>query len=160
MNRLIGRLILVGVVLVLAAQVVPVPRTNPPVTRDVAAPPPVAALLRQACYDCHSRESVWPWYSRVAPVSWLVAHDVNEGREEVDFSAWGQYGPRRQAKLLGEAVKSIEEGEMPPWYYVLMHPSARLDEPAQAALVAWAREMRERAATSAPSAPGSTAGTP
>ncbi|MGH7894396.1 MAG: heme-binding domain-containing protein [Candidatus Binatia bacterium] len=157
MKRWVVKVGLAGVVLVVAAQVVPVARTNPAVTRDVAAPVLVAALLRQACYDCHSRETVWPWYSRVAPVSWLVAHDVNEGRETVDFSAWDQYGPRRQAKLLAEVMESIEEGEMPPWYYVLMHPSAHLGEPARATLVAWAREMRER---SVPSAPGSTAGTP
>ena len=58
----------------------PVTRQNPPVTGDVTAPADVGGILRRACYDCHSHETVWPWYSRVAPASWLVAHDVDEGR--------------------------------------------------------------------------------
>ena len=84
------------------------------------------AVLRRACYDCHSHETVWPWYSTVAPISWLVAHDVHEGREELDFSTWDAYAPAKRAKLLRETAKETSEGEMPPWYYVLVHPDARL----------------------------------
>jgi cytochrome c551/c552 len=128
------------VVVVVGAQLVPVARTNPPVTGDVAAPPEVAALLRRACYDCHSNETVWPWYSRVAPVAWLVSHDVSEGREELNFSAWGDYPAKRRAKKLKESREEVEDGEMPPWYYLLMHPEARLDDAERARLLAWTAE--------------------
>src|SRR6185503_8478001 len=100
------RVLLVAVALLLAMQLVPVARTGRPgaVVR-LDAPAEVAAALRLACYDCHSQATVWPWYSRIAPVSWLVAHDVVEGREHLDFSTWDALGPRRKAKLLGEIAK-------------------------------------------------------
>jgi hypothetical protein len=122
----------------LLAQVVPVTRLNPPVTADVAAPPAVAALLRHACYDCHSHETVWPWYAHVAPMSWLVAHDVREGRREIDFSSWDVYSPLQKKKKLQRAVKEMAEGDMPPWYYRVMHPEARLDAAQQEAVRTWA----------------------
>jgi hypothetical protein len=67
-------------------QLIPIRRDNPPATGSVAAPPEVMSILRRSCYDCHSNETIWPWYSRVAPVSWLVARDVHEGRRHVNFS--------------------------------------------------------------------------
>jgi mono/diheme cytochrome c family protein len=131
-------------VALLAAQLVPVERTNPPVQADVVAPPEVKALLRRACFDCHSGETVWPWYAWVAPVSWLVAHDVNHGREELDFSGFEADDAARQRKKLRETAAEVEEGEMPPWYYVLLHPEARLDDAAQRQLVDWANAERGR----------------
>src|SRR5512137_3175038 len=92
-------LLALGVVLA-ALQLVPVTRTNPPVTAAVPAPPEVAAILRRACFDCHSHETVWPLQAYLAPFSWLVAHDVKEGREELDFSAWGPKEAARAAKKL------------------------------------------------------------
>lgn len=119
----------------LLAQLVPVPRTNPPVVRDVEAPPEVKAILRRACYDCHSHETVWGPQTKVAPASWLAAHDVEEGREELNFSRWGEQVPGRVAKKLRH---TLAEGDMPPWFYVLVHPSARLSAADEAALRAWA----------------------
>jgi hypothetical protein len=130
--------LLVLAVLLVAAQLVPVTHTNPPVTADVAAPADVAPLLRRACYACHSNETVWPWYAHVAPVSWLLAHDVGEGREEVDFSTWDAYSPGRRAKKLERSVQEIAGGDMPPWYYVLVHPEARLDARQRDVLRNWA----------------------
>ena len=124
-------------VALLVAQAVPVARTNPPVPNDIQTPPEVKAMLRRACYDCHSNETVWPWYSRVAPVSWLVAHDVDEGRGDLDFSTWKRYGAPGQVKKLRKSAEEIAEGEMPPWYYVLMHPEARLSDADRQALAAW-----------------------
>jgi cytochrome c551/c552 len=124
-------------VALVAVQLVPVTHTNPPVGGDVAAPAEVAALLRRACYDCHSNETVWPWYSRVAPASWLVSHDVEEGREELNFSTWADYSAKRRAKKLKETAEEVSEGEMPPWYYVLLHPEARLDDAERTRLLAW-----------------------
>jgi hypothetical protein len=140
------RLVLVGVLLLLGVQAFRVERTNPPVTGEVAAPAGVQAVLRRACYDCHSYETRWPWYSGVAPVSWLVAHDVQEGREELDLSAWTAYPPKKQVKKLREVAEQVAEGEMPPWYYVLLHPEARLNDAEVAVLRAWTESQASRLA--------------
>src|SRR5450759_484008 len=71
-----------------AIQLIPVDRTNPPVQKEMPAPPDVQAILRRSCYDCHSNETVWLWYSKVAPISWLVSRDVRQGRRELNFSDW------------------------------------------------------------------------
>jgi heme-binding protein len=134
--------LVVGVLmaLALAAQLIRVACTNPPVTSDVPAPAEVKALLRRACYDCHSHETVWPWYSAVAPTSWLVAHDVDHGRSELDFSTWDAYAAPKRAKLLHKSAEEMSEGEMPPWYYRLVQPEARLTADEVTMLRAWATE--------------------
>jgi heme-binding protein len=133
------RLVLLGAVVVLVAiQFVPVGRSNPPVETEVPAPPDVQAILRRACYDCHSNATVWPWYSRVAPFSWLVARDVREGRREVNFSTWNRLTASQQVKKLKESWKEVADGDMPPWFYVSAHHDARLSAEDRAALRAWA----------------------
>jgi mono/diheme cytochrome c family protein len=102
--------------------VVAEPQWDSPQTRELAA---------RACFDCHSNETIWPWYSNVAPVSWLIQRDVVEGRSRLNFSEWNQ--PQRAAHEVGEA---ISEGEMPPWFYLPLHPSANLSPGEQQALVA------------------------
>ena len=126
------------VALLVLIQLVPVPRSNPPVTAEVPAPPEVRAMLGRACYDCHSNETVWPWYSRVAPASWLVAYDVAEGRDEMNFSTWDRLTPEQRAKKLQEAWKQVAEGEMPPWPYVTAHRDSHLSSEDRAAFRAWA----------------------
>jgi hypothetical protein len=138
-RRLGGTLAVVAAGLLLGAQFVPVDRSNPPVRRDVGAPPAVAALLRAACYDCHSRETRWPWYSRVAPVSWLVADHVKEGRRELDFSDWPAVDLGAQDELLRGIAKEVGRGEMPLAGYPWLHPAARLDAAQRETIVAWAR---------------------
>ena len=118
----IGALIVVGI----AIQLVPVERTNPPNDGEVPATPEVRAILRRACYDCHSNETVWRWYSHVAPVSWLVAHDVKEGRAALNFTAWNAIDPGKQTKLIRESWDEVSEGEMPPALYLPMHSDASL----------------------------------
>ena len=108
------------------AQAFRIDRTNPPIVQDVAAPPEVDGLLRRACYDCHSNETVWPWYSHVAPVSWLLARDVREGRRELNFSTWNAYDAAKKDKKLKESIDETVEGEMPPWFYVAVHRHAAL----------------------------------
>lgn len=120
-----------------AIQLVPVERTNPPVTGEIGPPPEVHALLRRACYDCHSHATVWPWYARVAPVSWLIAYDVREAREHLDFSAWTALPAAKRAKKLGQAAEEVGEGDMPLWYYLPLHPEARLTDDERRQLVAW-----------------------
>jgi len=116
-----------GILVLLAAmQLVPIDRSNPPVTAEIQTPPAVNSILRRACYDCHSNETVWPWYSKIAPISWLVAFDTWEGRDHLNFSTWEAYPAKRKAKLLKEARETVEEGEMPPWIYLLNHGDAKL----------------------------------
>jgi heme-binding protein len=140
MARLLGWGLRVLGVGLLVAQAFRIDRTNPPVVSDVAAPPEVAALLRRACYDCHSNETAWPWYAQVAPVSWLLAHDVGEGREEVNFSTWTAYDRAKKRKRLTQSAEEVGEGKMPPWYYLPMHSRARLTPGEQDALRRWALE--------------------
>lgn len=133
----------VGALAVLALiQIVRPPRGNPPVTTDMPAPPDVKQVLRRACYDCHSNETTWPWYSHVAPVSWLVSYDVQAGRKALNFSDWGTLSASEQAKQRGEIAESIGEGEMPPWYYLPMHREARLSAADVSLLDAWTRPTR------------------
>jgi len=128
-----------GVVFV-GIQLVPVSRSNPGITADAPVPAQVKKVLRRACQDCHSHETSWPWYAYVAPVSWLIEHDVEEGREHLNLSTWDAYAPGRRAKLFKEIRAEVDEGAMPPWYYVAMHPSARLSEGDLALLRGWSEE--------------------
>jgi cytochrome c551/c552 len=124
-------------VLALLIQAIPVRRVNGPVEADVKAPPDVERVLRRACYDCHSNETVWPGYSRVAPASWLVAHDVHDGRNELNFSIWNRYDTVMRRKKLDRARDEVKGGDMPPAYYVWMHPNARLSDADKALLENW-----------------------
>jgi len=122
------------------SQLIPINRSNPPVTAEIVAPPEVMSLLRRACYDCHSNETVWPWYSRVAPLSWLLAYDVSEGRHHLNFSRWGELSLEKKDKKLRETAEAIDEREMPPFYYLPAHPRAWLDTQAKTTLVNWAKQ--------------------
>ena len=133
---MVKKIVLWGVVIILVGfgliQLVPYGRdhTNPPVveepdwdssqTRDLAV---------RACFDCHSNETVWPWYSKIAPVSWLVQRDVDQGRDHFNLSDWEQRPA--PGRLMAEAVR---EGEMPPWFYLPLHPEARLSDAEKEAL--------------------------
>jgi heme-binding protein len=123
-----------------AAQFAPVALTNPPVRNDLAAPPEIKSILRRACYDCHSNETRWPWYSGVAPASWLIRDHVLEGRRRLNFSVWGDYAydPGTEAQKLNEIAKFAANGKMPPWYYRMTHPGARLTTMEREAVAGWA----------------------
>jgi hypothetical protein len=107
-------------VLLIAIQLIPVPHTNPPVTREVNWDSPATRdLAKRACFDCHSNETVWPWYSNVAPVSFFLANHIKDGREKLNFSQWDQ--PNTEAE---DIVEVLEKGEMPLKSYLLLHPEA------------------------------------
>ena len=138
--RVLGALLLAAFI---AIQFKPVERTNPPVEGDIDAPPEVAAILHRSCYDCHSHETRWPWYARVAPASWLLERDVRGGRRKLNFSKWGGYDARRRANKLEEIVEQTSQGEMPLWFYLPLHPSAKLSEADRAVLAKWAAPSAE-----------------
>ncbi|MEZ4660589.1 MAG: heme-binding domain-containing protein [Caldilineaceae bacterium] len=123
---------IVIVVLLILIQFIPVDRSNPPVTREVQwDSPETRALAQRACFDCHSNETVWPWYAYVAPVSLNVAHHVEEGRGRLNFSMWDQ--PNEDFR---EMEKTIREGQMPLWDYLLAHSEAKLSDAEKEALIA------------------------
>lgn len=98
----------------------------------------VAILLKNSCYSCHSNETTYPWYSYVAPSSWLVARDVREGRKELNFSNWNSYSLMQQLAKLDDIMEEVDEGEMPMSIYTLIHRSARLDAAQRKLIVDWA----------------------
>ena len=130
------------------------PENKPADDRDILAmhdvPTEVANILKVACYDCHSNQVNYPWYSYIAPVSFLIAHDVNEGREELNFSEWGDYEKKRKIKKLDEIIEETEEGKMPLPIYVALHSEADLSEEQVAALHAWAEALTEQLFDSSP----------
>ena len=138
MKKWLVRLGVLGVVVLVAIQFAPVAETNPGAESDILTSPELKTVLRRACYDCHSNETIWPWYSRVAPVSWLIVRDVTKGRAELNFSAWSQYNTRRRARKLKEMREQIEKGKMPQWYYVAVHPDARLSPSDRELILKWA----------------------
>lgn len=104
---------------------------NPPATKEPTwNSPATRELVRRACFDCHSNETVWPWYSNVAPVSWLVQNDVNGGRSHLNFSEWDR--PQRHAK---DVAAQVKQGEMPLWFYLPLHSTARLSAAEKEALI-------------------------
>ncbi len=133
---------IVGIVLAVvfvAIQVVRPERTNPPFNpaHEIRAPRNVQPILERACYDCHSNETRWPWYSNIAPMSWALAHDVEEGRDELSFSEWSSYSESRRLHLLDEICEQVEKGEMPLKPYTLMHPRAKITIEDKRALCVW-----------------------
>ncbi|GJL62938.1 MAG: hypothetical protein NPIRA04_15920 [Nitrospirales bacterium] len=136
-----NRVFMGGVITILflgLIQLIPVTQSNPAVIKEVDAPPHIQSILKRACYDCHSHETVWPWYSQVAPASWLLAWDVQEGREELNFSIWNQYVSKKKDKKLKEIAEEIDEGDMPPWFYLPLHPEAQLSSQDKHQLREWA----------------------
>jgi hypothetical protein len=126
--------VLIGVLAIaLVIQAVPYghDHTNPPVRMEPAWDnESTRSLAKRACFDCHSNETIWPWYSNIAPVSWLVQHDVDEGRSRLNFSEWDR--PQNEGEA---AAEMVQEGEMPPWFYLPLHAEARLSPAEKTALI-------------------------
>lgn len=105
--------------------------SNPPVTKEPQwDSPQTRDLMRRACFDCHSNQTGWRWYSYVAPASWLVGNDVEGGRRHLNFSEWD-----RPQKHAGDVAEMVKSGDMPPWFYLPLHPSAKLSDAEKSALI-------------------------
>ena len=150
MRRLLMRSVIIVAILLVVIQFIRPARTNPPIdpTRTIEArtqlPEEVGMLLDMSCSDCHSYETKWPWYSKVAPVSWLLWSDVQEGRSALSLSDWAQYDARRANEKLANIEKMVSRGVMPLWQYRLMHREARLSSSDVKLLVEWTRAERQR----------------
>ncbi len=134
--RRAGKWLAIGIpALLLLIQLVPYghDHTNPPVTAEPQWDSPrTQQLAMQSCFDCHSNQTRWPWYTNVAPASWLTQNHVDEGRRALNFSTWNAAQPPRRAR---EAAETVQRGEMPPRDYLLLHPDARLSGADKQALV-------------------------
>lgn len=132
-KRLFKKAILTVLVLLVLIQLVPYGRnhSNPPGRTEPAWDrPETRELSRRACFDCHSNETVWPGYAQIAPASWLLQHDVDEGRQKLNFSEWQR--PQEEAT---EAAGTVRQETMPPAIYTLLHPEARLSAEERSALI-------------------------
>ena len=116
-------------------------KTNPEKKGEITAPISVMEILSKSCYNCHSNATEWPWYSEISPISWWINSDVVNGREALNFSEWNTYTHLKQRAVLKEVLKETEEGDMPPWYYVLMHPSSNLKLEDRERIRAWVKNQ-------------------
>lgn len=131
------------VALLVIIQFFRIDKTNPAVVQEndfisVTNPPEhIQLILKTSCYDCHSNESTYPWYTNVAPISWWVKQHINEAREELNFSEWGTFTEKRKKHKLEEVYEEVEEGEMPLKSYLIAHSEAKLTTEQKNELVAW-----------------------
>ena len=150
MKKAIKRIGLSIVVLLVVIQVIRPARTNPPEdeTRTIQAnstiTPQISEIFERSCKDCHSSRTTWPWYSEVAPVSWLLVSDVNGARKQVSLSEWGTYDPRKKVSKLQKICEEVEGGDMPLGIYVVLHPVAKLSDADRRALCDWTKQESDR----------------
>ena len=126
MKKIVLYVVVGGIVLLGLMQLLPIGRdhTNPAVVSEPQwSIPEARALAKEHCFQCHSNETEWPWYSNIAPASWLIQFDVNEGRDKFNFSNWDT-----NSEELDELTEVIQEGEMPPIQYWLFHPNSHLND--------------------------------
>ena len=107
-------------------------------------PDDVKLILKKACYDCHSSQTVYPWYSKVAPVSWLVAKDTREGREELNLSQWSEMSKRKKIKTLSDMAEEVEKKNMPLKIYTVIHKDAILSDEEITTFTSWASQLSDK----------------
>ncbi len=144
----VNRIIFGSIAILILIQIIQPSRTNPAVVASrsleshMEVPPEVQTVLKRSCYDCHSNLTIWPWYSRVAPVSWYVARDVNVARGHVNFQNWeAQINEQEGKEHLGLTCKLVREGKMPPTDYRFMHKGTDVSPQETSALCAWSQKV-------------------
>ncbi|KFF09517.1 heme-binding domain-containing protein [Chryseobacterium luteum] len=128
-------------------QFIPVDKVNQPVNPAVnfvdakKTPEKIGNLIKGACYDCHSNETVYPKYAQIAPVSWSIKSHVNEGREHLNFSVWGNYNKELKESMLSKSIQTVQSKAMPMPGYIVYHKKANLTDAERALLVHYFEEM-------------------
>jgi hypothetical protein len=146
---LFRRFFFIGVVVLLLIQLLPSGRSNPPVVpahtieQTLTVPADVKVILDRSCRNCHSNETVWPWYAHVAPVSWLMVGDVNAAREDMNLSEWGEANADAQRDTLLEVCRQVKKGAMPLSSYRLLHREAALSAADVTTLCNWSEQARK-----------------
>jgi hypothetical protein len=148
MNKWLKRILLFLLAVFLLGQLYRPSRVNPPVDPDkrlyaaVQVPPDVRSILDRSCRDCHTSETVWPWYSNVFPINWFLVSHVNDGRRELNLSDWKTMSARKQAHKLEEVCDQVKQGDMPLKTYLPLHPAAKLTDADRQRLCQWSGELR------------------
>ena len=112
--------------------------------RTFNVPKKIENLLKTSCYDCHSNNTHYPWYNKIQPVAWFMEGHIEEGKEELNFSEFGDYSKRRQKGKLKSIRSQIKDGEMPLWNYTLIHQDAKLSENEKEILEDWIDDLRDQ----------------
>lgn len=115
-----------------------------PVSNGLIASTTVATVLERSCADCHSNRTVWPWYSHIAPISWLVERDVRRGRDRLNLSNWPSYSVEERRQFLSDITSAVENGQMPLPQYTLLHQKAKLSDADRDAVYRWAALERRK----------------
>lgn len=140
---------LVLLALLVVAQFVPVRRDDPGVERSHSiyakekVPEQVKAVFEGSCVNCHSNRTAWPWYSHVAPVSWMIASDVHDARRKMNLSEWADYPANKREEKLEEICEQLTDGDMPDPKYLLVHRSARVTPAERDAVCQWTEDSRQ-----------------
>ncbi len=113
------------------------------ISKQFDVPAEVENILKTACCDCHSNNTIYPWYASIQPVAWWLQGHVNEGKDELNFDEFSLYKPRRQFKKMEEVEEMVNEGEMPLYSYTLLHGNAKLSEEQKTTLITWSKEIRQ-----------------
>jgi hypothetical protein len=148
MNRVNKILLAILIVLIVIQFIQPARNKSGQVlATDMAAmykmPDTVQAILKTACYDCHSNNTNYPWYTYVQPVGWMLANHIRNGKEELNFSEFGSYTARRQRSKLKAIANQVKDGDMPLYSYTIMHKSARLTEEQKQLIIEWAQKTKD-----------------
>jgi hypothetical protein len=148
-RRWVKKIALGFVIVLVVAQLVPLKRDNPEtdpsktIFAQETVPPSLRTVFERSCEDCHSNHTVWPWYSYVAPASWIVAHDVHEARRHMNFSVWGDYSAKQKEEKLEDLCDEVSQGDMPDTKYLLIHRGARLKQSEREAICRWTDAVRQ-----------------
>lgn len=151
---MVKKILKILVLLIVAAMIVlqffRIDKVNPPVVKaetleaSVAIPPEISLIIGRSCNDCHSNQTIYPWYSNVQPISWLLKNDIDDGRQKLNFSVWNTYTQQRRSKKLEQMCELLESKEMPLPSYLWIHRDSILSENDSKALCDWAKQEKGR----------------
>ena len=150
MKKALKIIVIVGVIAFIGIQFIRPDFTNPPVVEadtleaSMQVPEQVDAILNRSCVDCHTNKTVYPWYSKIAPVSWWLGNHISEGRRELNMSVWNTYSPKKKANKLNEICEQVESGEMPLPSYLWIHRYAVLKDGETKTLCDWANAEKAK----------------
>ena len=144
---IIRKLLITALIVLIVIQFISIDKTNPPVKLDqdfisITNPPSnVASMLKAACYDCHSHETKFPWYTNVQPVAWWIKGHVKGGKRKLNYSEWATYDPEKQSHKIQESIEEVETNHMPLKSYTWTHPDANLSHSDREQLIQWLRTL-------------------
>ncbi len=148
--KIVKIVLLILAIIIVAIQFVPnkLPENKPADEKDIAnsafITQDIMTMLKTSCFDCHSNQTHFPWYAKLAPSSWLLASDINQGRSKLNFSEWESLGKRKQISKLEDIKEEINSGDMPLKSYILIHRNSKLSADQVAALVKWTEETSKK----------------